>query len=214
MNIQWTEVENSGPATSHADLVRLIENNYACSPNCLTPRLDAQPNILVVVEAWVRILNHLEFHRTEQGGLLLGYAARSQERSGGHTLLVAQSVPAQALSSSSVSLTIAPETWTHAQREISRLPSSEHAQVIGWYHSHPNLGAFFSETDRHTQRSFFRQDYSLGIVIDPIRSEVKAYLGPKSTEVPIPIPQSSVLHPLYTKKRKRIDYGDHVDMKG
>ncbi len=41
--------------------------------------------------------------------------------------------------------------------------------VVGWYHSHPNLGAFFSGTDRATQRAFFNRPYSVGLVVDPVR---------------------------------------------
>jgi hypothetical protein len=53
--------------------------------------------------------------------------------------------------------------------------------VVGWYHSHPNLGAFFSGTDRKTQRSFFSQRYSLGLVADPVRSEEAWFVGPDAT---------------------------------
>ena len=55
--------------------------------------------------------------------------------------------------------------------------------VIGWYHSHPNLSAFFSSTDRYTQRNFFNNDYSVGLVIDPVRNEEKLFLGRDSEEL-------------------------------
>jgi proteasome lid subunit RPN8/RPN11 len=54
---------------------------------------------------------------------------------------------------------------------------------LGWYHSHPNLGAFFSSTDRYTQKHFFNNDYSLGLVIDPIRNEEKYFLNKNSIEI-------------------------------
>ena len=56
--------------------------------------------------------------------------------------------------------------------------------MIGWYHTHPNLGAFFSGTDETTQRSFFNQSYSLGLVIDPARCEKKIFFGASSEEYP------------------------------
>ncbi|MCG3201208.1 MAG: hypothetical protein NFCOHLIN_01074 [Gammaproteobacteria bacterium] len=55
--------------------------------------------------------------------------------------------------------------------------------VVGWFHSHPNLGAFFSGTDRSTQRKFFGHEYSLGYVIDPIRDEHAYFLGADSEEI-------------------------------
>lgn len=54
--------------------------------------------------------------------------------------------------------------------------------VVGWYHSHPNLGAFFSGIDRKTQKSFFNHTYSLGWVIDPLRNEDKIFVGEESEE--------------------------------
>ena len=52
--------------------------------------------------------------------------------------------------------------------------------VVGWYHSHPNRGAFFSGTDRRTQRALFTQSYSIGLVIDPVRGEEAWFWGPDS----------------------------------
>ena len=56
-------------------------------------------------------------------------------------------------------------------------------QVIGWYHSHPDLGAFFSATDRHTQSAFFPHPYSLGWVLDPIRNEQAWFIGASSDQL-------------------------------
>jgi len=43
--------------------------------------------------------------------------------------------------------------------------------VVGWYHSHPGFGCWFSGTDINTQQSFEQlNSRALGIVIDPIQS--------------------------------------------
>ncbi|MCY1311905.1 hypothetical protein D9M70_622700 [compost metagenome] len=55
--------------------------------------------------------------------------------------------------------------------------------MVGWYHSHPNLGAFFSGVDRKTQKDFFNSNYNLGLVIDPIRNEEKWFISSESIEV-------------------------------
>ncbi len=52
--------------------------------------------------------------------------------------------------------------------------------VVGWFHSHPGIGAFFSGTDRDTQRGFFHHPFSLGWVIDPQRREQAWFIGPGS----------------------------------
>ncbi|GFE55025.1 proteasome regulatory protein [Babesia ovis] len=43
--------------------------------------------------------------------------------------------------------------------------------VVGWYHSHPGFGCWFSGTDINTQQSFEQlNSRAVGIVIDPIQS--------------------------------------------
>ena len=43
--------------------------------------------------------------------------------------------------------------------------------MIGWYHSHPNYGAWLSGIDVSTQKSMQTIGPTLAIVIDPIRTE-------------------------------------------
>merc|ERR1711907_862661 len=43
--------------------------------------------------------------------------------------------------------------------------------VVGWYHSHPGFGCWFSSTDINTQQSFEQLNQrAVGVVIDPIQS--------------------------------------------
>merc|ERR1719156_466100 len=43
--------------------------------------------------------------------------------------------------------------------------------VVGWYHSHPGFGCWFSGTDINTQQSFEQLNpRAVGVVIDPIQS--------------------------------------------
>ena len=60
---------------------------------------------------------------------------------------------------------------------------AEKELVVGWYHSHPNLGAFFSGTDRYNQKANFNSFFHVGVVIDPVRDEKAAFTGQDSTEV-------------------------------
>ena len=57
--------------------------------------------------------------------------------------------------------------------------------VVGWYHSHPNLGAFLEHTIARTQRAFSDPPYSVGLVIDPMRGEEAWFIGPRSTPLNI-----------------------------
>ena len=82
---------------------------------------------------------------------------------------------------SGVSLAMGTEIWDRARDLMARTGS----MVVGWYHSHPNLGAFFSGTDRATQRAFFNRPYSVGLVVDPVRGEEAWFVGPASTPLRI-----------------------------
>jgi 26S proteasome regulatory subunit N11 len=43
--------------------------------------------------------------------------------------------------------------------------------VVGWYHSHPGFGCWFSGTDMNTQQSFEQLNpRAVGVVIDPVQS--------------------------------------------
>merc|ERR1719458_2462514 len=43
--------------------------------------------------------------------------------------------------------------------------------VVGWYHSHPGFGCWFSGTDVNTQQSFEQLNpRAVGVVVDPIQS--------------------------------------------
>lgn len=47
--------------------------------------------------------------------------------------------------------------------------------VIGWWHSHINIGCFLSPTDLHTQECFFPESYQIALVVDPIRKEYQFF---------------------------------------
>jgi len=88
-------------------------------------------------------------------------------------------VPSETFRSSGVSLAMGTEIWDRARS----VTAHDDGMVVGWYHSHPNLGAFFSSTDRATQRAFFNQPYSVGLVVDPIRGEKAWFIGADSASL-------------------------------
>jgi proteasome lid subunit RPN8/RPN11 len=118
---------------------------------------------LIVTDASVRkILRHLRSSQDEQGGLLLGEVFTKDESVGvaaSGTVVVSQAIPALDFASSGISLRMEAGVWDRARRALGPLEL-----VVGWYHSHPGLGAFFSATDRRTQRAFFPHAYSVGWV--------------------------------------------------
>ncbi len=126
--------------------------------------------------AWLHMLEHFAGARTEEGGILCGY--RRQSRAGDHVVHVQHALGARRRSATRVSFAFVPGTWEALLAQKRRVcPRTE---IVGWFHSHPGFGAFFSGTDRATQRQCAGTPDHVGLVIDPVRGEYTAYAGPES----------------------------------
>jgi proteasome lid subunit RPN8/RPN11 len=136
--------------------------------------------LLIVVDTHVRqrIENHLQSQRIEQGGLLIGRVF-GEDPHDPVIVTVEEAVGASDAHGTGVSLIMGSRVWDEAQALCK-----EGLYIVGWYHSHPDLGAFFSGTGRNTQRAFFGNAHSIGLVSDPIRGQEKWFAGPDSVEVP------------------------------
>jgi len=143
----------------------------------LDPSSIAEPGVRVIVPAAVReaVLQHLQDSNDERGGLLLGEVFVDEDAmrvDATRAVLITNCVPALDFSSSAISLRMESGVW-----ERARLTLAPHELIVGWYHSHPGLGAFFSRTDRRTQAAFFPHPYSVGWVIDPSDDAEAFFIG-------------------------------------
>lgn len=172
--MRWTEQAAELPLQPLAALATRLPGGEA-----LLDGLAPADGLVIVVGAAAadEVRRHLAAHGEEQGGLLLGEVyAEGATSSASRVVHVTQAVAATDFASTGVSLRMASGVWEHAR---ARLGPGE--LVVGWYHSHPGLGAFFSHTDRRTQRAFFPHAYSVGWVVDPLGGESAWFTGPEST---------------------------------
>ncbi len=173
--IQWREQKTELP-------ILPIDELFPRLPDAEATRVESccAEGVVIVVDAQARAAaeRHLAGSFDEQGGLLVGEAFSGNDGSI-LAVLVRSGVAALEFASSGVSLRMESGVWTRA-REALR--SGE--LIVGWYHSHPGLGAFFSGTDRTTQRAFFPHPFSVGWVRDPLRGEECWFVGGESEEVP------------------------------
>jgi Prokaryotic homologs of the JAB domain len=173
--IEWREQKTELPVRPIESLTRRLTPDAAkiIEARCADGRV-------VVVDGAGRaeVERHLGARQDEQGGLLVGEVFT---RSDGAiaAVFVRAGVAALEFQSSGVSLRMEAGVWTRA-REALR----EQELVVGWYHSHPGLGAFFSATDRRTQRAFFPHPFSVGWVRDPCHGEECWFVGAESEAVP------------------------------
>lgn len=174
--VEWRDVEPDLPAE------HLAKAALGCA-SVLHLALNWMSGVrLYVTEACLNeVCLHVGSCDEEVGGLLIGRALAVR---GADTpvVLVEGSLASLEFLNSPVSLEMGAEVWGRAHAAFD-----QGRRVVGWYHSHPNLGAFFSGTDRSTQRAFFSQPYSLGWVIDPERVEQKVFIGKDADEYPFPM---------------------------
>lgn len=123
------------------------------------------------------VQEHLSAAPVERGGLLIGRAWCRPDGAITH-VAIEKAVPAEESEGTSVSLRMATSVWERARAVLA-----EGELIAGWYHSHPGLTAFFSETDRQTQAAFFAHDYSVGWVVDPLLGDEALFLGAGSRPV-------------------------------
>lgn len=61
------------------------------------------------------------------------------------------------------------------EKLFNGLDLDEGESVVGWYHSHLDIGCFMSPTDIATQNGIFGGECGFAVVIDPVRKEMKIF---------------------------------------
>jgi hypothetical protein len=136
------------------------------------------PLVLVDAQAIEVAARHVGASALERGGLLAGTPVLLD---GAVALVhVTRAIPGTEDDATPLSLRLDATVWSRANATLQ--PGEA---VVGWFHSHPGIGAFFSDTDRATQAGFFPHAYSLGWVIDPVRGEHAWFVGAQSELVPL-----------------------------
>ena len=103
--------------------------------------------------------------RRELGGFLVG----GWHQDGGPYVEVRQFLPAKDARSKPASLTFTHDTWSAMTRQVEQQYPGE--RVVGWIHTHPDLGVFLSGYDLFIHRHFFSEPWQIAMVVDPCRGE-------------------------------------------
>lgn len=126
---------------------------------------DAVP-IFVYGATLHQILDYSEEDRSrELGGFLVGGFHEDRRA----YVEVRHFLPARDAPSRVASLTFTHETWSQLHREVEAGYPND--RVVGWHHTHPNLGVFLSAYDLFVHRHFFAERWQVALVVDPQRQE-------------------------------------------
>ncbi|HIP73278.1 MAG TPA: hypothetical protein EYH05_17995, partial [Anaerolineae bacterium] len=106
--------------------------------------------------------------RREVGGLLLGRVFQG-ERPGIFHVAVDEALPDRRGVGRSATFAFTHESWGILCDEAkARFPNY---RIVGWYHSHPNYGIFYSSVDQHSHQTYFDKPWLVGLVVDPKRNQ-------------------------------------------
>ena len=144
----------------------------SAAPSPSTPATGGDVDVWIAPAADQQVLAHLRRRDVEQGGLLVGRAFGDPATGQLAHVRITGCAPADDAEGTAFSLRMGTRVWQAAQALLA--PED---LIVGWYHSHPGLTAFFSDTDRQTQRAFFSNPYSIGWVIDPTDGDEALFLG-------------------------------------
>ena len=126
-------------------------------------------SVEMLVVAHLDVYSTIHEHATaalpnETGGFLLGRVAH-ESRDGGWLVEIEEAVPVHPESQNPVHFTF---TWRDVDR-VRNYREGHSKALIGWYHTHPQLGIFLSETDiERTHRVLFSEPFQLALVFDPV----------------------------------------------
>lgn len=102
----------------------------------------------------------------ELGGFLIGEVHTDPEA--GRTVAVIDSCTKAAHTEASATrLRFGNDTWLDLQEQMETQFAGK--KLIGWYHSHPRMSVFFSSYDLFIHKSFFREPWQVGLVVEPER---------------------------------------------
>ena len=118
-----------------------------------------------------QMLAHIQRHLDcEVGGVFLGAIGRSRL---GLVTTMTEALPAVRTEAGRGHITFSHDSWEEIYSYLDSL--AENLQIVGWYHTHPGFGVFFSHQDSFIQENFFGHPGQLGVVIDPVKRILAAF---------------------------------------
>ena len=132
---------------------------------------ESQPVVLMHQTALLQINAHSHSRLDcELGGALLGHVYRYKT---GVIVEVKAALPAVSSDHGPVHFTFSADSWARLHRD--RTAHYAQLDIIGWFHTHPDLGVFYSSDDVVVHSAAFTQPWHVGLVVDPVREEAALF---------------------------------------
>lgn len=142
------------------------------------PHQDGELEIIIHPRALEEIQEHSNSQTaSELGGVLLGRAYQYGTR---RFVEVEGAMPAPSEDRGPFHFTFNADVWAHVNREREAMFPG--LQIVGWFHTHPGLGVFFSGDDVVVHSAAFVMPWHVALVVDPLRNEA-GFFGWKERQV-------------------------------
>ncbi|MFN2134744.1 MAG: Mov34/MPN/PAD-1 family protein [Candidatus Promineifilaceae bacterium] len=185
--------DEAPPSIENGALEAALEGDMQPLPEKQPPVLDeecllhgrppAENDVTIVISQLA--LKQVDMHsrsdlQREVGGVLLGYAYHYD---GGIYLDVRAAIPAVSADHGPVHFTFTADAWSQLHQDrAGRYPDLD---MVGWFHTHPNLGVFYSSDDVVVHSAAFTLPWHVGMVVDPLRKETAFFGWREGSLVPI-----------------------------
>jgi proteasome lid subunit RPN8/RPN11 len=132
---------------------------------------------LFILEGVARAIDAHVRDRARQGEEALGLLVGDWALDGaGAPYTVASDAPTGLLAGTAVSVRFKPEGLAQVARDLDRRHRAQGDMlVVGWYHSHLDIGCFMSDVDLRTQRTGFPHAHQHALVVDPAQGTAAAF---------------------------------------
>lgn len=124
-------------------------------------------SVFVTRPAYIRVCVHACSASIEVGGALIGEYCTDRE-TGQQFVIVKHVLPARHTRQGAVYLTFTQDSLVDLHDQIEKRFPGE--RIVGWYHTHPQMGVFLSHYDTWLHSHFFPEPWQVALVVEPFSS--------------------------------------------
>lgn len=139
--------------------------------------LNPLTSVFMSQPAYSRICVHsVSDLKNEVGGILVGQWCRDENSE--QFVVVEHALPARHTRQSSVYLTFTQDSLVDIHDQIDT--NYKGSKIVGWYHTHPNMGIFLSHYDTWLHSNFFPEPWQVALVVEPVSGTAGFFVRQKN----------------------------------
>lgn len=126
---------------------------------------DSPMPIFVTQRAYIRLCAYAGSDlENEVGGWLTGKWCRDPQTDQ-QFIVIEMVIPAQHVNNGAAYITFTPESMLALHDRLQEEDAQK--RILGWYHTHPRMGIFFSMWDAWLHNNFFSEPWQVALVMEP-----------------------------------------------